>query len=102
MRAPGGLSPFLDRPTNHPVFQTSLSRRAGLRGTALAELIVDAVLAYARTRVELIQLSVATTNGRAVRFYERLGFVKYVTEPKALKLGNEYVDEFLLVKFLGL
>jgi ribosomal protein S18 acetylase RimI-like enzyme len=81
---------------------TGMYVRASERGTGLAEDIVNAVFAYAQPRVELIQLSVATTNGRAVRFYERLGFVKYATEPKALKLGNEYVDEFLMVKFLGL
>jgi ribosomal protein S18 acetylase RimI-like enzyme len=79
---------------------TGMYVRASERGSGLPEEIVNAVLAYARPRVELVQLSVATTNDRAVRFYERLGFAKYATEPRALKLGSEYGDEFLMVKFL--
>ncbi len=70
------------------------------RGTGLADEIVNALIAHARTQVELLQLSVATTNGRAVRFYERMGFKTYATEPKALKIDNDYVDEFLMVRFL--
>jgi RimJ/RimL family protein N-acetyltransferase len=70
------------------------------RGTGVADEIANAVVAYARTRVELLQLSVASTNDRAVRFYERMGFKTYATEPRALKIDDRYVDEFLMVRFL--
>jgi ribosomal protein S18 acetylase RimI-like enzyme len=49
----------------------------------------------------LIHLSVAVTNDRAIHFYERLGFSKYGTESRALKIGNEYIDEHLMVRFLN-
>ena len=70
------------------------------RGSGLADEIVGAVLEHARSRVELVQLSVATTNDRAIRFYQRLGFKRYATEPKALKVGQRYIDEHLMVLFL--
>jgi RimJ/RimL family protein N-acetyltransferase len=74
--------------------------RESERGTGLADEIVSAVIAHARAQVELVQLSVATTNSRAVRFYERMGFKKYAMEPRALKIDDDYVDEFLMVRFL--
>src|ERR1700683_70967 len=74
--------------------------RESQRGTGLAEAIVNTVLAHARTRVEQVQLSVTATNERAIRFYRRLGFEAYATEPKALKVGDRYVDELLMVRFL--
>lgn len=74
--------------------------RASERGTGLAGDIVAAVLQHARKQVELVQLAVATTNARAVRFYQRLGFQIYATELKGLKVGERYVDEHLMVLFL--
>jgi ribosomal protein S18 acetylase RimI-like enzyme len=74
--------------------------REAQRGSGLAEAIVDAVLAHAREGVEQVQLSVAATNDRAIRFYRRLGFEAYATEPRALKVGQRYIDELLMVRFL--
>lgn len=95
------FSAFSAARLRHKGTLTGMYVRAPERGTGLVEDIVNAVLAHARLRVELVHLSVAITDGRAVRFYERLGFVKYATEPKALKFRSEYVDEFLMVKFLS-
>ena len=75
--------------------------REALRGSGLAEGIVNAVLAHAKTRVEQIHLAVAAANERAIRFYRRLRFEAYATEPRALKVGRTYVDELLMVRFLG-
>jgi ribosomal protein S18 acetylase RimI-like enzyme len=75
--------------------------REALRGSGLAEAIVKAVLAHARQRVEQVQLTVAVTNERAIRFYRRLGFEAYATEPRALKVGKTYIDELLMVHFFG-
>ncbi len=73
--------------------------REALRGSGLAEAIVKAILAHATKRVEQVQLSVAATNERAIRFYRRLGFEAYATEPRALKIGRTYIDELLMVRF---
>ena len=75
--------------------------RERARGTGLADKIVAAIVEHAQSRVELINLSVAVTNKRAIRFYERVGFSTYATEPRALKIGTQYLDEYLMVRFLG-
>ena len=75
--------------------------RESERGSGLAEEILAMIVDVARERVEQLQLSVATTNHRAIRFYRRLGFEAYATEPKALKLGSRYIDELLMVRFLS-
>jgi ribosomal protein S18 acetylase RimI-like enzyme len=47
-----------------------------LRGTSIAEQLVDAVIALAREEgADHVLLWVAEDNGRARRFYERIGFV---------------------------
>jgi RimJ/RimL family protein N-acetyltransferase len=73
--------------------------RASERGSGLADEIVNAVIAHARSRVEILQLSVATTNERALRLYQRMGFATYATERRALKIDGRYIDEFLMVRF---
>ena len=68
------------------------------RRTGLSRRLVEAVLAHARERVELIQLKVVATNVRARRLYENLGFQVYGIEARSLKLGGEYHDEVLMAK----
>ena len=71
------------------------ARKAGV-GRRLVETIVE----FARHRVELIQLSVVSDNEPARRLYERLGFVEYGIEKKALKQDDLYYDEVLMARDL--
>ncbi|MBP2302713.1 GNAT family N-acetyltransferase [Azospirillum picis] len=75
--------------------------REARQGGTLAQALLTAVLAHAAGQVEQVQLSVAATNLRAVRFYRRLGFETYGTEPRALKIDGRYIDELLMVKVLA-
>jgi RimJ/RimL family protein N-acetyltransferase len=50
--------------------------------------------------VELIQLAVVSDNEAARRLYQRLGFVEYGIEKKALKQDGRYYDEVLMAKEL--
>jgi ribosomal protein S18 acetylase RimI-like enzyme len=70
------------------------------RGSGLATALVETLLEQAGKEVEQIQLTVVSNNPRARRFYQRMGFVEYGLEEKALKYKGEYFDEFLMVKFL--
>lgn len=63
--------------------------------------LVQAVLDHAATEVEQIRLIVSHGNTAAIGLYERLGFVAYGHEPKALKGPNGYSDDVLMVRFLG-
>jgi GNAT superfamily N-acetyltransferase len=67
-------------------------RRAG-HGAAL----VGAVIEHARGRVEQLHAAVVTTAAPARALYRRLGFEPYGVEPRALKVGDQYFDQELLV-----
>lgn len=71
--------------------------RDAARGSGLGQSLVERVIDQAKGRVELLTLTVVATNARAVRFYEKLGFQSYGTEPKALKVDGVYYDEVLMV-----
>lgn len=75
--------------------------RPAARGTGVARRLVEAVIDFARSRVELIQLSVVSDNERARRLYVRLGFVEYGIEKNSLKQGGKYYDEILMAKELA-
>jgi RimJ/RimL family protein N-acetyltransferase len=75
--------------------------RPDARGAGVARRLVEAVIAYARLRVELIQLSVVVGNEQARRLYARLGFVEYGMEKNSLKYRDRYYDEILMAKELG-
>jgi RimJ/RimL family protein N-acetyltransferase len=62
---------------------------------------VEAVIAFARVRVELLQLAVVSENETARRLYASLGFVEYGVERKALKQYGRYFDEILMAKDLS-
>jgi ribosomal protein S18 acetylase RimI-like enzyme len=65
------------------------------RGKGVGEALISALLAKARAfpALEQILLAVATRQNAASRLYRRCGFQTYGTEPRALKIGSEYVDE---------
>ncbi|HMA33933.1 MAG TPA: GNAT family N-acetyltransferase [Chloroflexia bacterium] len=50
--------------------------------------------------LEQVHLSVVTTNTPALTLYQSLGFVPYGREPRALKLGDRYFDEELMILHL--
>ena len=70
--------------------------RPAARGSGVARRLVEAIIEFARSRVELIQLSVVMGNEPARRLYTRLGFVEYGIERNFLKHGGRYYDEILM------
>jgi ribosomal protein S18 acetylase RimI-like enzyme len=70
--------------------------RPEARKASVGRLLVEAVIEYARDRVEVIQLSVVSGNESARRLYARLGFVEYGIEKKSLKENGRYYDEILM------
>ena len=75
--------------------------RPEARGAGVARRLVEAIIAHAQHRVELIQLSVVVGNESARRLYARLGFVEYGIEKNSLKYDGRYYDEILMAKELG-
>jgi ribosomal protein S18 acetylase RimI-like enzyme len=75
------------------VYVTPSARRPGI-----GRQMLDALIERARATqgVEQLYLYVTETQQTARRLYESLGFRVHGTEPRALKVGDEYVDEHLM------
>jgi RimJ/RimL family protein N-acetyltransferase len=98
--ATAGLRIQTGAKTAHKGLLWGMYVRRDARGTGLARRMVDAVLDHAHGRVELVHLTVVADNVNARRLYLACGFEPYGTEERALKLGDRYLDEVLMVKRL--
>jgi len=69
------------------------------RGRGVGKALVAEAIAQARTipGLEQLLLAVVTTNTAARRLYLSLGFEVYGLEPRALKQGDQYWDEELMI-----
>ena len=67
------------------------------RGTGAAQLLLETLIATVRDTIVQLHLTVATHNQPARRLYERLGFRRYGTEPRALLVEGRFYDEDLMV-----
>ncbi len=65
------------------------------RGKGIGRAVICDLLARARTdpSLEQVLLCVAASQTAAKAMYRRLGFETFGTEPNALKVGSQYVDE---------
>ena len=70
--------------------------RGNARGTGLAKALVRTLLSHAQGKVDLVQLSAAVSNEKALRLYLGCGFEIYGTVPRSLKVSGEYLDEALM------
>ena len=70
-------------------------------GSGAAQALLDALTDEARGRGALqLELSVAASNPRAIRFYERNGYVRYGTQPRAILMDGQGQDDFFYVRML--
>jgi len=72
---------------------------AELRGQGIGRRMLQTVLERAAKieGVEQIILSVTTTQSAAIAAYRSLGFTSFGIEPRALKIGDRYVDEEYMI-----
>jgi RimJ/RimL family protein N-acetyltransferase len=73
------------------------------RGKGLADLLMQMTLKHASriAGLERILLVVSASNKHAINLYEKHGFIAYGTEPEALKVNGQYVDEIYMSKRIG-
>ena len=74
--------------------------RPATQGLGLGRALLRAVLDHARGEVDQVLLQVVSNNLQAIRLYESEGFVTYGLERRALKVGERYLDEYLMVRSL--
>lgn len=67
-------------------------------GKALLEACIGAARSCAG--LEMLTLNVTASNDAAVQLYERSGFTRYGTLPRALKLGVRHLDKHQMVLML--
>jgi GNAT superfamily N-acetyltransferase len=72
------------------VYVTASHRRTGVGRALIAALLSKA---KENSSIEQILLAVAAGQTAAGQLYRESGFEVYGTEPRALKVGSEYVDE---------
>lgn len=99
----GGLACETGVKTGHKALLYGMYVRRAHRGAGVADAIMRELVDAARSRVEIVTLTVVSQNDRARRFYERWGFRAYGVEERAIKLAEDaYLDEILMalrVKF---
>jgi ribosomal protein S18 acetylase RimI-like enzyme len=75
---------------------------ASHRGLGLGKQLLSEVLDRVKQEpsIEQVLLAVSAHNAAALRTYRRLGFAVYGTEPRALKVGSEIVNEHQMILIL--
>jgi ribosomal protein S18 acetylase RimI-like enzyme len=94
----GGLTRFEGAKLRHRALLWGMYVREQGRGRGLADELMRLLLQEARKlEVEQVILTVVSRNDRARRLYQRWGFSVYGTEPRAIKAGEVYLDEALMM-----
>ena len=62
--------------------------------------IIDKIIAAASEYATQIHCSVLVGNEPATKLYEKCGFTIYGTEPRHLKIGDRFYDEYLMVRII--
>jgi ribosomal protein S18 acetylase RimI-like enzyme len=94
----GGLTRFDGAKLRHRALLWGMYVSDRGRGRGLADELMLVLLSEARAQmIEQVVLTVVADNDRARRFYQRWGFSVYGTEPRAIKVGDSYLDEALMV-----
>ncbi len=76
------------------VYVTPSGRGSGV-GRGMMQLLLDRGMAI--EGVEQVLLSVAATQEAAIRLYRSLGFQPFGREPRALRIGDRYIDEEYMI-----
>lgn len=93
------LSPF-GKFAHVSLFSIIVNKAFRKRG--IGSLLITAIekLAKEKFGIKILYLEVYSSNPKARKLYERLGYVYYATQEKSIKDGSEYIDKHLLRKRL--
>jgi putative acetyltransferase len=70
------------------------------RGKGVGSALLEGALERCRGKFEVVQLAVFIDNEGAQRLYRRFGFQEIGVYPRAIKRGDRYIDERLMVRVL--
>jgi ribosomal protein S18 acetylase RimI-like enzyme len=83
--------------TKHRGVILGMYTRPECRGQGIASSLIKTIINHAKSRVAQLHLTCVTSNLGAVAFYQKQGFKIYGTEPRALKIGDTFFDEHLMI-----
>lgn len=83
--------------TKHRGVIWGMYTRPEYRGQGIASSLIQTIINHAKSRVTQLHLTCVTSNLSAVAFYQKQGFKCYGTEPRALKIGDAFFDEHLMI-----
>jgi ribosomal protein S18 acetylase RimI-like enzyme len=96
-----GTAGFFRRKNNKERHKGHIYVQPESRGKGVASALMHEIIRRARDMDGLEQITlVASANLPAQRLYKALGFESYGIEPHSLKIGNDYVDDVLMVQWL--
>lgn len=67
------------------------------RGQGVADHLIKEIINHARQQVLQLHCTVTTDNNPAITLYQRYGFQIYGTEPRSIKVDDNFYDEYLMV-----
>jgi RimJ/RimL family protein N-acetyltransferase len=74
--------------------------RPEFRGQGSAGQLLRVLIAYAKTVVIQLHCGVKLINESAIALYNKYGFVRYMIEPRSIKVGDTYYDDtWMVLKF---
>jgi ribosomal protein S18 acetylase RimI-like enzyme len=94
------LTPQRGRKKAHKGVVWAIYVRVTARKMGVGRRLIENVIEYARSRLDLIQLNVNTDNQAARLLYESCGFSQYGIEEYAVKYERGYIDNVLMMKVL--
>jgi ribosomal protein S18 acetylase RimI-like enzyme len=74
--------------------------RKEYRGRGIGTALLERTIQECKGRFEAIELMVFSNNDKAKRLYEKFGFKPIGVRPRAIKRGEGYLDEDLMILFL--
>lgn len=83
--------------TKHRGVMWGMYTRPEYRGKGLASALIKEIINHAKLRVTQLHLTCVTSNLDAIALYQKQGFKIYGTEPRALKIGDAFYDEHLMI-----
>lgn len=73
------------------------------QGKGVGRMMLEAIVKYAHVidGLDHLALGVEVNNAPAIRLYRAVGFQEFAYDPRTMKVGDEFVDEYLMVHWLG-